>query len=55
MTHLGSFADFAERFLAAVTPTKFTVLGHPNATAQAALAGFSPIYLTAKAGFAKFS
>ena len=42
MTHLGSFANFAERFLAAVTPTKFTVLGHPNATAKAALAGFSP-------------
>jgi quinol monooxygenase YgiN len=54
MTHLGSFANFAERFLAAVTPTKFTVLGHPNAVAEAALAGFSPVYLATKAGFARF-
>jgi quinol monooxygenase YgiN len=54
MTHLRGFANFSERFLAAVTPTKFTVLGHPNATTQAALAAFSPVYLTTKAGFAKF-
>jgi quinol monooxygenase YgiN len=54
MIHLQGFAKFADRFLAAVTPTKFTVLGHPNAVAQSALAAFSPVFLTTKAGFAKF-
>ena len=54
MAHLSGFANFAERFLAAVTPTKFTVFGYPNATVEGALAGFSPVYLTTKAGFARF-
>ena len=54
MTHLEGFAKFADRFLGAVTPTRFTVLGHPSAVAQSALAAFSPVFLTTKAGFAKF-
>ena len=55
LLHLRNFSNFAERFLAVVTPTKITVLGHPNMEVKAALAGFSPVYLKTQAGFARFA
>lgn len=54
MTHLASFGNFAERFLAAVTPTKFAVYGDPAPKTRDALAGFSPEYWTKDAGFDRF-
>ncbi len=54
MTHLASFgANFAERFLAAVEPTRFTVYGNPNAEVRGALDGFGAVYMTPAAGFAR--
>lgn len=53
MEHLQSFGRFAERFLAAATPTRFTVLGAPDSTLRQALAGFSPACLAFEAGFAR--
>ena len=56
LIHLRNFnKNFSTRFLAAIRPTKLTVLGHPNEDAKAALSGFSPIYLTTEAGFARFA
>jgi quinol monooxygenase YgiN len=37
---------FAERFMAACTPTHFNVYGQPNAAAKAILAQYGPSYLT---------
>ena len=54
MTHLGAFGEkFAERFLAAVDPTRFTVFGTPSDEAREALSGFGPTYLSFFGGFAR--
>ena len=54
MTHLASFgANYAERFLAAVQPTRFTIYGNPDAQVRSALDPFSPTYMTSAAGFAR--
>ena len=54
LTHLQSFGgSFAERFMACVTPTRFTVLGNPNKAVREGLAGLNPSYLALKAGFSK--
>ncbi len=54
MTHLASFgANFADRFLAAVEPTRFTVYGNPSAEVREALGAFGPAYMTPAAGFAR--
>ncbi len=53
MTHLGSFGNFADRFLTTVTPTRLTVFGNPDAAVKEILAGFSPVYLRFEAGFAR--
>jgi len=46
LTHLGTFGEkFAQRFLGAMTPTRFTVFGAPSDEARQALAGFNPTYL----------
>ena len=54
MTHLATFGErFAGRFLAAVDPTRFTVMGSPSDAAQAALGGFGPTYLRPFGGFVR--
>ncbi len=54
LAHLGTFgANFAERFLAAVDPTRFTVYGNPSAELREALGAFGPTYMTPTAGFAR--
>jgi quinol monooxygenase YgiN len=54
MVHIGTFgAKYAERFLAVLEPTGFTVYGSPNAKLKAALADFGPAYLEPAAGFSR--
>jgi quinol monooxygenase YgiN len=54
MTHLQSFGSkFAERFLAAVDPTKFTIYGTPNDDVKAGLSVFGPTYLGPFGGFVR--
>ena len=54
MTHLGTFGSrFAERFLAALQPTRFVVYGAPSAEVKEALAGLGPVYMETAAGFAR--
>lgn len=54
MVHLGNFGTkFAERFLAAVTPTQLTVYGDPDAETRAALAGLGAVHLEKIGGFAR--
>jgi quinol monooxygenase YgiN len=52
MAHPKNFgAKFAERFLGAVDPTRFTVYGTTSAEVKAALSGFAPTYLGPFGGF----
>lgn len=52
IAHNTVFAErWAERFLAAVEPTRFTVYGDPSAEARAVLDGFGATYLDAWGGF----
>ena len=54
LTHLGSFgANFAQRFLAIMKPTRFTVYGAPNAAVREALAGFGPVFMNTVGGFGR--
>jgi quinol monooxygenase YgiN len=54
LAHLGTFAaTFAERFLAALEPTGFTVYGNPSAELREALGAFGPAYMTPAAGFTR--
>jgi quinol monooxygenase YgiN len=54
MTHLGAFGEkFAERFLAAVDPTRFTVFGSPSDEVREAQSGLGPTYLGFFGGFAR--
>ncbi len=53
MTHLAAFGPFAERYLAAVTPTRFIVFGSPSDEVRSAVAAFNPEYLAPIAGFAR--
>jgi quinol monooxygenase YgiN len=54
LEHLQGFgAKFAERFLAAVDPTRFTVYGAPSDEAKQGLSGFNPTYLGPFGGFAR--
>lgn len=54
LTHLQSFgANFAERFLAAVEPTRFTIYGDPSAEVRGVLDGFGAVYMTPSAGFVR--
>jgi hypothetical protein len=53
MTHLAGFGPFAERFMAAVTPTRFVVFGSPSDEVKSAIAAFNPEYLTPVGGFAR--
>ena len=54
LSHLQGFGEnFAERFLAAITPTRFTVYGNPNEAARDVLSGLNPTYMADAAGFAR--
>lgn len=54
MVHLGAFGSrFAERFLACVEPTGFSVYGDPSDDVRAVLDGFGAIYLGWFGGFAR--
>lgn len=52
MAHMGNFgAKFAERFLAAFAPERFTVFGPASDDVRAALAGFGATHQQMVAGF----
>ena len=53
MVHLQSFGGFAERFMAAVTPVNFIVMGDPDMAVREGLAGLNPLYLSQEAGFSR--
>jgi quinol monooxygenase YgiN len=54
LTHLANFGEqFAGRFLAAVDPTRFTVMGSPSNEVRAALSGFGPTFLRPFGGFTR--
>ncbi len=54
MIHLQTFGEkFAERFLACVNPTRFTVYGDPSAEVRAAMAGLGPVHMTQFNGFVR--
>ena len=54
MTHLAGFGSkFAERFLALVSPTRFTVFGEPSDEARQALSGFGASFLSTFGGFVR--
>lgn len=54
LTHLASFgANFAERLLAAVAPTRLVVYGNPSAEVREALAGFGAVHMAQIGGFAR--
>lgn len=52
LAHQATFGErFAERFLEAMTPTRYTVFGAPGAEVREALSGFNPSYLQPFGGF----
>ncbi len=52
LAHLATFGErFAERFLAAMTPTRLTVFGAPGDAVQQALGAFNPSFLGLVGGF----
>lgn len=53
MVHLQSFGGFADRFMAAVTPVNFIVMGAPDESVREGLAGLNPTYLRQEAGFSR--
>ncbi len=54
MIHLESFGqNFAERFMAAVTPARLVVYGDPNDEVRAALSALGPVHMAQIGGFAR--
>ena len=54
MVHLGNFGTkFAERFLACVQPTEFTVYGDPSDDVRQVVAGFGAAHLGPFGGFSR--
>lgn len=54
MTHLMNFgANFAERFLSHVEPTRFVVYGNVNEDVKAGLKDLGPIYMDAFGGYSR--
>ena len=52
LAHMATFGErFASRFLAAMTPTRLTVVGDPSEEARQVLAGLTPTYLGFLGGF----
>jgi quinol monooxygenase YgiN len=54
LEHLGTFSEwFAGRFLAAVDPTRLTVMGSPSDEVKSALSGLAPTFLRPFGGFVR--
>ena len=53
MTHLGNFAEFAERFMATMDLTRLMVYGNASDEVKEALSGFGAVHLTSIGGFAR--
>jgi quinol monooxygenase YgiN len=54
VAHLSTFGEkFAQRFLAAVDPTRLSVYGTPSDETKQALAALGPAYLRPLGGFAR--
>ncbi len=54
MTHLASFgANFADRFMGCVNPTRFIVYGDPSSEVREALAAFGAVHRGQIGGFAR--
>lgn len=54
MTHLAAFgAHYAARFMDCVTPTRFTVYGHPDDAVREALTPFGAVFMAPADGFAR--
>ena len=54
VAHLSAFGEkFAQRFLAAVDPTRLSVYGTPSEEAKKALGALGPVYLAPLGGFAR--
>jgi quinol monooxygenase YgiN len=54
VAHLSAFGEkFAQRFLAAVDPTRLSVYGTPSDDAKQALGALGPVYLAPLGGFAR--
>lgn len=51
--HLGTFATYAERFMAAVDLKRFVVFSELTPELKEAVAGLSPIYMSRIGGFAR--
>lgn len=54
MAHIGNFGEkFAERFMAALEPTSFTLYGHPSEEVREALSAFGAVHMAPVGGFAR--
>jgi quinol monooxygenase YgiN len=53
LIHVQSFGPFAERFLQACRPVRFSVYGTPSEEVKAALADFGPAYYSSIGGFSR--
>jgi quinol monooxygenase YgiN len=54
MVHLGHFGEkYADRFMAALEPTRFVVYGNPSDEVKEALSPFGAIYMVPVSGFAR--
>lgn len=52
ITHIASFgANYAERMMAIITPTQFSVYGDPSAAVREALVGFGAVHMKHLTGF----
>lgn len=54
MVHLGNFgANFADRFMTCLEPTRFYVYGQPNDEVKEALSGFGAVFMAPIGGFTR--
>jgi len=51
LVHMNTFGPHAERFFAAVQPTRFHVYGAPSDAVKAAIADLHPVYCAPIGGF----
>ena len=54
MKHVGAFgANFAGRFMGAVTPTRFVVYGNADEQVKQALSGLGAVFMNPAGGFVR--
>jgi quinol monooxygenase YgiN len=53
LAHVQGFGAFAERFLGACRPVRFSVYGKPSAKVKAAIGDLGPVYFSELGGFSK--